>query len=322
MAAAAIFVITLSSPSWQGGIAGRARAGRSLARMDARVTERAIFSFGGAERARSLEYFERVDDQIMGGISQSSIVAAAGADGAAFRGVVRTDGGGFCGTRTRLFASPLDLRDFSGIYLRARGDGQRYKVNVRTAPEVGELVYQCSFLPPAGERAATVRIPFSAFRCVRRSTPVPDAPPLDARTIYQLGLVLSRFAQGEDDYNDAFRPGPFCLEIDEIGAYRDAALFASSVDPAPPPAEASLAAAPLSRGLELMPEGKVRRPRPRGPRALLFRLLGGRFRKKLRARVAARRSARAAQLLEQRKAGRTISELRRAELEPGPEKAD
>ena len=41
---------------------------------------------------------------------------------------------------------------------------------------------------------ATVRIPFTAFRLVKRAVPVPGALPLPSSTVYQLGLVLSKVA--------------------------------------------------------------------------------------------------------------------------------
>ena len=46
-----------------------------------------------------------------------------------------------------------------------------------------------------------------------RSVPI-DGPPLGINTIYQMGLVLSKFSFGEDDYNPTFQPGisykPIC----------------------------------------------------------------------------------------------------------------
>ncbi len=45
-------------------------------------------------------------------------------------GTLRVEGGGFCGTRTRRL--DLDLANFDGIALRVRGDGQTYKLNLKT----------------------------------------------------------------------------------------------------------------------------------------------------------------------------------------------
>ena len=45
-------------------------------------------------------------------------------------GTLRVEGGGFCGARTRRL--DLDLTRFDGIALRVRGDGQTYKLNLKT----------------------------------------------------------------------------------------------------------------------------------------------------------------------------------------------
>ena len=45
-------------------------------------------------------------------------------------GTLRVEGGGFCGARTRRL--DLDLANFDGIALRIRGDGQTYKLNLKT----------------------------------------------------------------------------------------------------------------------------------------------------------------------------------------------
>ena len=56
-----------------------------------------VFNFDAAPEATAA-LWERIDDVVMGGVSSSKIVV--GDAGAEWRGIVRTDGGGFCGTRT------------------------------------------------------------------------------------------------------------------------------------------------------------------------------------------------------------------------------
>jgi len=56
-----------------------------------------VFNFDAAPEATAA-LWERIDDVVMGGVSSSKIVV--GDTGAEWRGIVRTDGGGFCGTRT------------------------------------------------------------------------------------------------------------------------------------------------------------------------------------------------------------------------------
>ncbi len=103
-----------------------------------RIVERPLIQFSGSELLQSLDLFESFDDQIMGGISQSTLkpgtIKDAGGDPncAVFSGVVRVEGGGFVGNRMKLLAEPLDLSPFTGLYLKVRGDGKVYKLNLRT----------------------------------------------------------------------------------------------------------------------------------------------------------------------------------------------
>eukprot|EP00897_Mesotaenium_endlicherianum_P005086 jgi/Mesen1/4605/ME000233S03899 len=99
--------------------------------------ERSLFDFSlppaaadGAGNNR-VPGWQRLDDVIMGGISDSTFTLAQGR--AVFEGTVRVEGGGFCGARALLPGAPLDLAHFDGIRLRLRGDGQRYKLNLRTS---------------------------------------------------------------------------------------------------------------------------------------------------------------------------------------------
>jgi len=177
--------------------------------------ERPLLEFVGEKRAASIGKFEKFDDQIMGGMSQSAILSyGEGEQGhAAFTGVVRVEGGGFCGSRMKLLNDPMDLSAYAGLYIKAQGDGKTYKLNCRTTPTAGESIYQAEFTPPEGPEWSTIRIPWTAFRLVKRAVPVEGAPPLPATTVYQLGFVLSKFSFGEDDFNDKFSAGSFRLKV-------------------------------------------------------------------------------------------------------------
>lgn len=107
--------------------------------IDATIIERPLLTFSGNDLKRSLDMFESFDDQIMGGISQSTLKPGtfSGTDEecAVFSGVVRVEGGGFVGNRMKLLAEPLDLSAYTGLYLKVRGDGKIYKINLRTGLE-------------------------------------------------------------------------------------------------------------------------------------------------------------------------------------------
>lgn len=98
---------------------------------------RPIFRFDATHRSESLARWERVDDAIMGGVSTSSLVGdSSNVEAIRFRGILREEGGGFCGQRTKLFKKPMNLTAFTGLYVKCRGDDNAdrriYKVNVRT----------------------------------------------------------------------------------------------------------------------------------------------------------------------------------------------
>ena len=83
--------------------------------------------------------FERIDDVIMGGVSSSRFEpsAASASDHWTFSGILRNDGGGFCGWRTKAFETPLDANGFEGVYLKVRftsddePEKRTYKLTVR-----------------------------------------------------------------------------------------------------------------------------------------------------------------------------------------------
>ncbi len=56
--------------------------------------------------------------------------------GAVWRGQLIVEGGGFCGTRSK--ALDLDLSAYDGITLRVRGDGQIFKMNIKTVSNAGD----------------------------------------------------------------------------------------------------------------------------------------------------------------------------------------
>mmetsp|Transcript_11941 Transcript_11941/g.25861 ORF Transcript_11941/g.25861 Transcript_11941/m.25861 type:complete len:407 (-) Transcript_11941:112-1332(-) len=195
-----------------------------------------------ATKQKSASSFERIDDAIMGGISQSSLRDAPDEPYASWSGVCRTDGGGFCGMRTLPFAAPLNATGADGIYLDCRlasddePERRVWKMTVRTDSSRGEMVYQAEYdlrraTDEAKEREgsergddwARVEVPFDEFKLVRGPRLMPDGPKLDVTGgIYQIGMTLSKFvmAQSTTELED-FRPGYFDMRIRRIGFYDD-----------------------------------------------------------------------------------------------------
>jgi hypothetical protein len=131
------------------------------------------------------------------------------------------EGGGFCGCRTR--PMNLDLSRFDGIHLRVKGDGQIFKMNIKTADQLNspEYTYQTTFDTVPGQWS-DVYLPWHNFVSVKMAQHDPEGAPLDPSKIATLGLVLSRFEFNKMP-NPMYKPGPFELDIQGgINAYSEA----------------------------------------------------------------------------------------------------
>ena len=170
------------------------------------------------ESEEDLKQWERLDDVIMGGSSASGWTwSLATRDekrkqggSAVWSGTLITQGGGFCGTRTRMLAAQAEECD--GIALRVRGDGKRFKVNVKTQANAdrSESTYQAAFNTVEGEWT-DIRLPWESFVPVRKSRVDASLPPLDPSYIHSIGLVMSKFEfNGMLSGNEA---GKFSLEL-------------------------------------------------------------------------------------------------------------
>jgi uncharacterized protein YbjT (DUF2867 family) len=163
------------------------------------------------------EVWGALDDVVMGGVSESSIRLEA--DGAVFFGIVSTaNSGGFVSIRTRNFEPPLDLSQAEGIELCVKGDGNRYKLLLRSESGWDSLAYSYSFdtMPNA---QMIIRVPFAALIPVFRAKTVQGAQPFDSSRVYAFQLMLSKF-EYDGALNPHFSPGTFQLQVKFIRTYR------------------------------------------------------------------------------------------------------
>jgi monofunctional biosynthetic peptidoglycan transglycosylase len=162
-----------------------------------------IFDFS---RPSAAEGWYPINDGVMGGASESEFQAENGI--AVFRGLVSLENnGGFASVRSAL--GNHDLSAYAGIALRVRGDGKRYKLNLRTDNQFDGINYQTVFTTEPGQWI-TVRLPFGDFLPSFRGQGLRSADPLDTRRIVTFGLLIA------DQ-----QAGPFRLEIVWIGSYVD-----------------------------------------------------------------------------------------------------
>lgn len=161
-------------------------------------------------------YWGALDDVVMGGVSASNIVFVENT--ALFTGNVSTaNSGGFASVRTKNFDPPFNLSGYEGVKLRVKGDGQRYKLFLRTDGKWDGLGYSFSF-DTVANTWIDIRIPFADLIPVFRAKIVKDAPPIDASRVCSWQLMLSKF-EYDGALNPQFSPGGFSLQVESIKAY-------------------------------------------------------------------------------------------------------
>jgi hypothetical protein len=129
-----------------------------------------------------------IDDRVMGGVSRSALRFDP-AGHAVFSGQVAPDNnGGFASVRASV--SPLAAGDIDAIELVVRGDGRRYKLNLRIDHGFDGVNYQAAFAPPAGIWTRQ-ELALADFQPTWRGRMVPDAPALRGARIEQVGLMIA-----------------------------------------------------------------------------------------------------------------------------------
>jgi monofunctional biosynthetic peptidoglycan transglycosylase len=158
-----------------------------------------LFDFGTEGHAAE---WAAINDVVMGGVSTGKLRPTSQGT-AVFTGRLSLENnGGFASVRSH--ARQRDLSAYQGIALRVRGDGGRYKLNIKTDSRFDGLQYRHSFETTADEWQ-TVFLPFGEFVPTFRGRIVPDAPPMDLSRITSLGLMISDK-----------QAGPFRLEVESI----------------------------------------------------------------------------------------------------------
>lgn len=152
-----------------------------------RLPGRELFTFAAGEPA-----WFTVDDDVMGGVS-SSTVNFDEPGVMHFSGNMSLDNnGGFSSVRSGWTA--MDLSDADGILLRVQGDGNVYRLRVRTETAGREVTYNAFFETTAGEWTVAF-VPFEQMVPTIRGFVV-DVGPVDRANIGSFGLMLSDKQEG------------------------------------------------------------------------------------------------------------------------------
>ena len=176
------------------------------------ANEKLIFDFTHPS-AELRNVWGAVDDVVMGGVSASNMQLLENT--AVFAGNVSTaNSGGFASVRTKNFEPPFNLSGYEGVELRVKGDGQRYKLFLRTDQKWDGVGYSYSF-DTVDNTWITVRVPFKDLVPVFRAKVLQDAPPIYAGKVASFQLMLSKF-EYDGALNPKFSAGNFALQIESI----------------------------------------------------------------------------------------------------------
>jgi NADH dehydrogenase [ubiquinone] 1 alpha subcomplex assembly factor 1 len=140
----------------------------------------AVLDFGEAAASAG---FRSIDDVVMGGMSASRVSVRGGA--LRFEGTVSLErGGGFASMRGPLVL-PTDAR---ALLIEVRGDGQRYRLTLKTSDDNAGHQHQAGFIAPADW--TTLRFEPQDFQASFRGRPLDLPPPrLDAQRA--LGVLIA-----------------------------------------------------------------------------------------------------------------------------------
>lgn len=153
---------------------------------------------------RPVTLWNPINDGVMGGVSHSQLRYDP-AGHAVFDGHVSFENnGGFASVRCQ--SGDLGRKEVIAYLVEVRGDGKRYKLNLRTDNGFDGVNYQAGFSPPAGIWT-TCRLAGADFLPTWRGLPVPDASPLDTARVRQIGLMIADR-----------QAGPFRLAMRSIAA--------------------------------------------------------------------------------------------------------
>ena len=163
-----------------------------------------LFNFAGGELG-----WYTVDDNVMGGVSSSSVSLVEPSQ-LSFSGNMSLDNnGGFSSVRSDLAAT--NLSDFDGVLLRVLGDGKTYRLRIRAEETGAGISYNATFKTTA-DNWELFYLPFADMVPTYRGF-VMDVGQLDTTAIRSFGFMLTDK-----------QPGEFELQVDWMRAVSEEEL--------------------------------------------------------------------------------------------------
>ena len=153
----------------------------------------------------SKQKWQIVNDDVMGGLSESSLQINYDGNAVFLGRVSLENNGGFASVKNH---ETLNLSGFESIRLHLKGDGRRYSFRLQT----GSKQYQHPWsyehrFDTEKDLWMEVNLPLNEFTATFRGSRPENAPELDLSAIATFGFLISDKQEGE-----------FRLEIDKIEA--------------------------------------------------------------------------------------------------------
>jgi len=146
--------------------------------------ETVIFNFNSPSTSGE---WVTVNDVVMGGVSDSKFEINDDST-ATFSGTVSPDNnGGFASARASL---KKEFKDYQGVVIRVRGDGNIYSLRFRTDKNFDGISYQAKFKTDSGEWKE-YKIPLSDFKPTFRGNTLSNKPQLESKNIKQIGVLIA-----------------------------------------------------------------------------------------------------------------------------------
>lgn len=140
------------------------------------------------EMPESMQNWKSYNDGIMGGRSKGGM-EHTGQQTILFTGDISLEnGGGFSSIRSK--PKPMNMEGASGVIVKARGDGQKYWVGLRTGGQFPEAAYRAD-LPTAKGEWTTTFIPISDFKQQVWGMLVKGGSPINSAGITSVAITLA-----------------------------------------------------------------------------------------------------------------------------------
>jgi monofunctional biosynthetic peptidoglycan transglycosylase len=168
------------------------------------AAEARVLFDGGQPQTRGS--WTNVNDGVMGGVSTGKYGFTPSGELRFFGSLSLANNGGFASVRSR--GPRLGLQQDDELWLRVRGDGRVYNLDLRVPSNRMAFTYRVTLQTKANQWIE-FRVPMSLFRATSFGRVVSNMGPMNAPNVNSIGFTISDKKQG-----------PFKLDVDWIRAIK------------------------------------------------------------------------------------------------------